>query len=182
MSGALRLFDAQIDDRVLMEACREAASWNRLLRIAVNVSAAQFRRENLDAQVRKALGESGLSLAGLELEITEGVLIEDVLRAKKTMQSLKSLGILIALDDFGTGYSSLSYHRGLPSRPDQDLSGIRCLAWTERAIVGHRSRCHRLAQGLGVPVLAEGIETKVQMSLLVQEGSDEMQGYLIGRP
>ncbi|WP_346657740.1 EAL domain-containing protein [Bradyrhizobium sp. 160] len=173
---------AQIDDRVLMEACREAASWNRLLRIAVNVSAAQFRRENLDAQVRKALGESGLSLAGLELEITEGVLIEDVLRAKKTMQSLKSLGILIALDDFGTGYSSLSYHRGLPSRPDQDLSGIRCLAWTERAIVGHRSRCHRLAQGLGVPVLAEGIETKVQMSLLVQEGSDEMQGYLIGRP
>ncbi|WP_253075744.1 hypothetical protein [Bradyrhizobium sp. 139] len=70
-----------------MEACREAASWNRLLRIAVNVSAAQFRRENLDAQVRKALGESGLSLAGLELEITEGVLIEDVLRAKKTMQS-----------------------------------------------------------------------------------------------
>lgn len=124
--------------------------------------------------------KSGLSLAGLELEITEGVLIEDVLRAKKTMQSLKSLGILIALDDFGTGYSSLSYHRGLPSRPDQDLSGIRCLAWTERAIVGHRSRCHRLAQGLGVPVLAEGIETKAQMSLLVQEGSDEMQGYLIG--
>lgn len=164
-----------------MEACREAASWNRLLRVAVNVSAAQFRRENLDAQV-KVLGESGLSLAGLELEITEGVLIEDVLRAKKTMQSLKSLGILIALDDFGTGYSSLSYHRGLPSRLDQDLSGIRWLAWTERAIVGHRSRCHRLAQGLGVPVLAEGIETKVQMSLLVQEGSDEMQGYLIGRP
>lgn len=91
-----------------MEACREAASWNRLLRIAVNVLAAQFRRENLDAQVRKELGESGLSLAGLELEITEGVLIEHVLRAKKTMQSLKSLGILIALDDFGTGYSWLS--------------------------------------------------------------------------
>jgi predicted signal transduction protein with EAL and GGDEF domain len=96
---------AQINDWVLKEACREAASWDRPFRIAVNVSAAQFRRENLDTQVRKALRESGLALARLELEIAEGVLIEDVRRAKKTMQSLKSLGILIALDDFGTNSS-----------------------------------------------------------------------------
>lgn len=152
-----------------MEACREAASWNRLLRIAVNVSAGQFRRENLDVQVRKAL-RSGLSLARLELEITEGVLIEDVSRAKKTMHSLKSVGILIALDDFGTRYSSLSYIEAFPL--DRTLGQNERSLSIVRAVMG-------LAQGLGVPVLAEGIETKVQMSLLVQEGCDEMQGYLI---
>ena len=97
-----------------MEACREAASWTEPLRIAVNVSAAQFRRENLDAHVRKALRESGLAASRLELEITEGVLIEDIARAKKTMQSLKALGIQIALDDFGTGYSSLTFLEAFP--------------------------------------------------------------------
>ncbi|MGY3564136.1 EAL domain-containing protein (putative c-di-GMP-specific phosphodiesterase class I) [Bradyrhizobium sp. USDA 4463] len=83
---------AQIDDWVLTEACREAASWPRPLRIAVNVSAAQLRRENLEAHVRQALRDSGLPGSRLELEITEGVLIEDIARAKKTMQSLKAPG------------------------------------------------------------------------------------------
>ncbi|MGY4501548.1 EAL domain-containing protein (putative c-di-GMP-specific phosphodiesterase class I) [Bradyrhizobium sp. GM24.11] len=153
-----------------MEACREAASWNRLLRIAVNVSAAQFRRENLDAQVRKAL-RSGLSLARLELEITEGVLIEDVSRAKKTMQSLKSLGILIALDDFGTRYSSLSYIEAFPlDRIKIYRAFVASLGQNERSLAIVRAVIG-LAQGLGVPVLAEGIETKVQMSLLVQEAA-----------
>ncbi|MCK1452991.1 EAL domain-containing protein [Bradyrhizobium sp. 35] len=173
---------AQIDDWVLMEACREAASSDGPFRIAVNVSAAQFRRENLDAQVRKALRESGLAPARLELEITEGVLIEDVSRAKKTMQSLKSLGILIALDDFGTGYSSLSYVEAFPlDRIKIDRSFVASLGQSERSLAIVRAIIG-LAHGLGVPVLAEGIETKVQMALLVKEGCDEMQGYLIGRP
>ncbi|WP_377831123.1 putative bifunctional diguanylate cyclase/phosphodiesterase (plasmid) [Bradyrhizobium lupini] len=173
---------AQIDDWVLMEACREAASWDAPLRIAVNVSAAQFRRENLDTQVRKALRESGLSPARFELEITEGVLIEDVSRAKKTMQSLKSLGILIALDDFGTGYSSLSYVEAFPlDRIKIDRSFVASLGNSERSLAIVRAVIG-LAHGLGLPVLAEGIETNVQMSLLVREGCDEMQGYLIGRP
>ncbi|MCK1415493.1 EAL domain-containing protein [Bradyrhizobium sp. CW4] len=173
---------AQIDDWVLMEACREAASWNQPFRIAVNVSAAQFRRENLDAQVRKALRESGLAPARLEVEITEGVLIEDVSRAKRTMQSLKSLGILIALDDFGTGYSSLSYVEAFPlDRIKVDRSFVASLGQSERSLAIVRAIIG-LAHGLGVPVLAEGIETKDQMSLLIKEGCDEMQGYLIGRP
>ncbi|WP_271502397.1 EAL domain-containing protein [Bradyrhizobium sp. CCBAU 11357] len=177
-SGAI----AQIDDWVLMEACREAASWDQPLRVAVNVSAAQFRRENLDAQVRRALRESGLPAARLELEITEGVLIEDVPRAKRTMQSLKSLGILIALDDFGTGYSSLSYLEAFPlDRIKVDRSFVAALGQSERSLAIVRAVIG-LAHGLGVPVLAEGIETEAQMSLLVQEGCDEMQGYLLGRP
>ncbi|WP_312015462.1 EAL domain-containing protein [Bradyrhizobium manausense] len=173
---------SQIDDWVLMEACREAASWERSFRIAVNVSAAQFRRENLDAQVRKALRESGLTPARLELEITEGVLIEDVSRAQRSMQSLKSLGILIALDDFGTGYSSLSYVQAFPlDRIKIDRSFVASLGQSERSLAIVRAIIG-LAHGLGVPVLAEGIETKIQMALLAKEGCDEMQGYLIGRP
>ena len=173
---------AQIDDWVLIEACREAASWDRPFRIAVNVSAAQFRRENLDAQVRMALRETGLEPSRLELEITESVLIEDVSRAKKAMQSLKSLGILIALDDFGTGYSSLSYVEAFPlDRIKIDRSFVASLGQSERSLAIVRAIIG-LAHGLGVPVLAEGIETKVQMSLLTEEGCDEMQGYLIGRP
>jgi EAL domain-containing protein (putative c-di-GMP-specific phosphodiesterase class I) len=173
---------AQINDWVLKEACREAASWDRPIRIAVNVSAARFRSENLDTQVRKALRESGLAPARLELEITEGVLIEDVPRAKKTMQSLKSLGILIALDDFGTGYSSLSYVEAFPlDRINIDRYFIASLGQSERSLAIVRAVIG-LAHRLGVPVLVEGIETKLQMSLLVREGCDEMQGYLIGRP
>ena len=173
---------AQIDDWVLMEACREAASWDQPLRVAVNVSAAQLRRENLDRQVRRSLRDSGLPAARLELEITEGVLIEDMPRAKRTMQSLKALGILIALDDFGTGYSSLSYLEAFPlDRIKIDRSFVASLGQSDRSLAIVRAVIG-LAHGLGVPVLAEGIETEEQMSLLMQEGCDEMQGYLIGRP
>jgi diguanylate cyclase (GGDEF)-like protein/PAS domain S-box-containing protein len=173
---------AQIDDWVLMEACREAASWDQPMRVAVNVSAAQFRRENLDRQVRRSLRDSGLPAARLELEITEGVLIEDMPRAKRTMQSLKALGILIALDDFGTGYSSLSYLEAFPlDRIKIDRSFVASLGQSDRSLAIVRAVIG-LAHGLGVPVLAEGIETEEQMSLLMQEGCDEMQGYLIGRP
>jgi diguanylate cyclase (GGDEF)-like protein len=173
---------AQIDDWVLMEACREAASWEQPLRIAVNVSAAQFRREDLDSQVRCVLQKSGLAVSRLELEITEGVLIEDITRAKKAMQSLKALGVLIALDDFGTGYSSLSYLEAFPfDRIKLDRSFVASLGQSERSLAIVRAVIG-LAHGLGVPILAEGIETQAQMSLLLHEGCDEMQGYLIGRP
>ncbi len=173
---------AQIDDWVLMEACMEAASWEQPLRIAVNVSATQFRRENLDAQVHSVLLESGLAASRLELEITEGVLIEDVTRAKKAMQSLKALGVMIALDDFGTGYSSLSYLEAFPfDRIKLDRSFVASLGQSERSLAIVRAVIG-LAHGLGVPILAEGIETPAQVSLLLHEGCDEMQGYLLGRP
>jgi diguanylate cyclase (GGDEF)-like protein/PAS domain S-box-containing protein len=177
-SGAI----AQIDDWVLMEACTEAASWDQPLRVAVNVSAAQFRRENLDALVRKALIESGLPPSRLELEITEGVLIEDIARGKNAMQALKALGITMALDDFGTGYSSLSYLEAFPlDRIKVDRCFVASLGESERSLAIVRAVIG-LAHGLGLSVVAEGIETEAQMSLLLNEGCDEMQGYLIGRP
>lgn len=173
---------AKIDEWVLMEACRAAASWDAPLRIAVNVSAAQFRREDLERQVLRALSESGLPPSRLELELTEGVLIEDVGRATETLNALKSLGVLIALDDFGTGYSSLSYLHAFPlDRIKIDRSFIATLGSRERSL-GIVRAVIGLAHGLGIPVLAEGVETAEQLSILSREGCDEMQGFLIGRP
>ncbi|WOH64437.1 putative bifunctional diguanylate cyclase/phosphodiesterase [Bradyrhizobium sp. BWA-3-5] len=177
-SGAI----AKIDEWVLMEACRQAASWDDAVRIAVNVSAAQFRRENLEHQVCRALRESGLSPSRLELEITEGVLIEDISRASQTLKSLKSLGVMIALDDFGTGYSSLSYLQAFPlDRIKIDRSFVAALGASARSLSIVRAVIG-LAHGLNVPVLAEGVETNEQLAILMRERCDDMQGYLIGRP
>jgi diguanylate cyclase (GGDEF)-like protein/PAS domain S-box-containing protein len=172
----------EIGEWVLREACREAASWGDSLQVAVNVSAIQFRRGDLQHLVRTALDESGILPARLELEITEGVLIENVARAASMLNALKSLGIRIALDDFGTGYSSLSYLQSFPlDRIKIDRSFIASLGRTDRSLAIVRAVIG-LAHGLGLPVLAEGVETNDQLKTLVREGCDEMQGYLIGRP
>lgn len=132
--------------------------------------------------VAAVLEETGIAPARLELEITESVLIEKLGRATKSLKDLKALGVRLALDDFGTGYSSLSYLQSFPlDRIKIDRSFVSNLDRTERsraivrAVVG-------LAHGLGVPVLAEGIETPAQLAAVMNEGCDEVQGYLIGRP
>jgi diguanylate cyclase (GGDEF)-like protein len=177
-SGAI----AKIDEWVLREACRQASSWDESVRVAVNVSAAQFRRENLEHQVCSALRDSGLPPSRLELEITEGVLIEDISRASQTLKSLKSLGVLIALDDFGTGYSSLSYLQAFPlDRIKIDRSFVASLGSSARSLAIVRAVIG-LAHGFNVPVLAEGVETNDQLSILMRERCDDLQGYLIGRP
>jgi diguanylate cyclase (GGDEF)-like protein/PAS domain S-box-containing protein len=172
----------EIGEWVLHEACREAASWPHPLRIAVNVSAIQFRRGNLQRTVHSILLETALAPERLELEITEGVLIENVSRAAAILRNLKALGIRIALDDFGTGYSSLSYLQSFPlDRIKIDRSFVAKLdrhggsAAIVRSVIG-------LARGLRLPVLAEGVETEQQRQILAREGCDEIQGYLIGRP
>ena len=172
----------EMGEWILREACREAATWRQLLQIAVNVSAMQFRRDNLQSMVHSALLETGLAPARLELEITEGVLVENFSRAASVLRGLKALGVRIALDDFGTGYSSLSYLQSFPlDRIKIDRSFIAGLEKTEgslaivRAVIG-------LAHGLGLPVLAEGVETAAQLATLAREACDDAQGYLIGRP
>jgi diguanylate cyclase (GGDEF)-like protein/PAS domain S-box-containing protein len=172
----------EIGEWVLREACREAATWPVPLRIAVNVSAIQFRRGQLQQTVHAVLLQSGLGPERLELEITEGVLIENVSRAAAILRNLKTLGIRIALDDFGTGYSSLSYLQSFPlDRIKIDRSFVAKLernggsAAIVRSVIG-------LARGLRLPVLAEGVETEPQRQILAREGCDEIQGYLIGRP
>jgi diguanylate cyclase (GGDEF)-like protein/PAS domain S-box-containing protein len=171
-----------IGEWVLREACREAASWPRPLRVAVNLSPIQFRHGDLPGLVLSALLESGLAPARLELEITEGVLVEDFSRAVSILQRLKGLGVRIAMDDFGTGYSSLSYLQAFPFdkiKIDQSfISNIGAnpqSAAIVRAVIG-------LARGLQLPVLAEGVETKDQLAFLSEEACDEVQGYFLGRP
>jgi diguanylate cyclase (GGDEF)-like protein/PAS domain S-box-containing protein len=172
----------EIGEWVLREACREAALWSGSLQVAVNVSAIQFRRGNLRHLVQTILRESGISPARLELEITEGVLIENVARAASMLKSLKVLGVRVALDDFGTGYSSLSYLQSFPlDRIKIDRSFIASLGRTGRSLAIVRAVIG-LAHGLGLPVLAEGVETNDQLATLIGEGCDAIQGFLIGRP
>ena len=171
-----------IGEWVLREACREAASWPLPLTIAVNVSPIQFHHGDLPGLVHSILLETGLAPARLELEVTEGVLINDFPRAVSILRRLKSLGVQIALDDFGTGYSSLSYlHSFAFDRIKIDRTFIGDLEHNRhsmaivRAVIG-------LGHSLDVPILAEGVETELQHAFLVQEGCDAMQGYLTGRP
>jgi EAL domain-containing protein (putative c-di-GMP-specific phosphodiesterase class I) len=172
----------QLGERVLREACREAATWNQSLQIAVNLSPVQFKHGDLPALVHTVLLETGLPPHRLELEITEGVLIDDFTRAMSILRRLKALGVKIAMDDFGTGYSSLSYLQSFPfdkikidqsfiSQIDKNPQSSAII----RAVIG-------LARGLSLPVMAEGVETADQLAFLEQESCDQIQGFLIGRP
>jgi diguanylate cyclase (GGDEF)-like protein len=167
---------------VLREACREAASWPTQLTIAVNISPVQFHHGDLSRLVHTILLETGLAPGRLELEITENVMVDDFSRAVSILNQLKSLGVRIALDDFGTGYSSLSYLQSF--RCDKvkidrifirDLEQNRHSRSIVRAVIG-------LGRSLELVILAEGVETEAQRAILVQEGCDEVQGYLMGRP
>ena len=167
---------------ILREACREAASWPKPLTVAVNLSPVQFRHGDLPALVHAILLETGLAPCRLELEITEGVLINDFTRAVSILRRLKALGVSIAMDDFGTGYSSLSYLQSFPfDKIKIDRTFISNLtenpysATIVRAVIG-------LGRGLHLPVLAEGVETAAQLEFLARESCDEAQGYYIGRP
>jgi diguanylate cyclase (GGDEF)-like protein len=172
----------QLGERILREACREAATWNQSLQIAVNLSPVQFKHGDLPALVHTVLLETGLPPHRLELEITEGVLIDDFTRAMSMLRRLKALGVKIAMDDFGTGYSSLSYLQSFPfdkikidqsfiSQIDKNPQSSAII----RAVIG-------LARGLSLPVMAEGVETADQLAFLKQESCDQIQGFLIGRP
>jgi diguanylate cyclase (GGDEF)-like protein len=167
---------------IMRQACSEAVHLPGTTRVAVNVSAVQFRNPSFVQSVVSALAGAGLSPARLELEITETVLMhsnEDVLKA---LHLLRSLGVRIALDDFGTGYSSLSYVRSFPfDKIKIDRSFVNELgknpdcAAIVRAIVS-------LGAGLRIPTTAEGVETAAQLEFIRACGCSEAQGYLLGTP
>lgn len=171
-----------IGEWVLRTACREAATWERPLTIAVNVSAVQIYHEGFVQLVQEILFETGLAPGRLELEITETALVRDLNRALSALRRVKAFGVRIAMDDFGTGYSSLSNLRAFPfDKIKIDGSFIKSVntnsqaATIVRAVVG-------LGRGLGLPVLAEGVETPAELKFLQDELCDEVQGYLLGRP
>ena len=172
----------KIGEWVMREACHEAATWMRPLTIAVNVSALQLTSDGFVEFVQSTLSQTKLPPERLEIEITETALIRDPNRALQTLQKLKALGVNIAMDDFGTGYSSLSNLRAFPfDKIKIDRSFIQAVhtnpqaAAIVRAVLG-------LGRGLGLPVIAEGVETSEELRFLGLEGCTEAQGYLFGRP
>jgi diguanylate cyclase (GGDEF)-like protein/PAS domain S-box-containing protein len=167
---------------ILRAACREAASWPRPLRIAINLSPVQFRHGDLPRLVHQILLETGLSPSRLELEITEGVLIDNFTRAVAVLRRLKGMGVRIAMDDFGTGYSSLSYLQSFPfDKIKIDQAFVANLGHSQQATTIIRA-VMALGRGLNLPVVAEGVETEDQRRFLAAERCSEIQGYLVGRP
>lgn len=167
---------------ILREACREAASWPQPLQIAVNLSPAQFMHGDLVGLVHSILLETGLAPDRLELEITEGVLIEDFDRGLALLRRLKALGVRVSMDDFGSGYSSLSYLQAFPfDKIKIDRAFVMNLgrspqsAAIVRAVIG-------LGHGLEMSIVAEGVETQEQLGFLADVGCDAVQGYYIGKP
>ena len=172
----------ELGEWILRTACREAASWPKPLRVAVNLSPVQFQRSDLVKLVHEVLLETGLAPARLELEITEGVLIGDFSGAVATLRRLKNLGVRIAMDDFGTGYSSLSYLQSFPfDKIKIDRAFVANLSHSQQAVTIIRAVI-ALGRGLDLPVVAEGVETEEQLKFLAGEHCNEIQGYLVGRP
>jgi diguanylate cyclase (GGDEF)-like protein/PAS domain S-box-containing protein len=172
----------QIGDWVLRTACQEAARWPGDQRIAINLSPIQFRHADLAKQILTILDEIGLSPDRLELEITEGVLIEDTERTLATLNVLKEAGIRVSLDDFGTGYSSLSYLQRFPfDKIKIDRSFVWEMSRNADSMAIVRSVI-ALGRSLRITVIAEGVETEEQLALLQSERCDQVQGFLLGRP
>jgi diguanylate cyclase (GGDEF)-like protein len=167
---------------VLRKACADATAWPPHIRVAVNLSAVQFKKCNLLDVVLRALDESGLAADRLELEITETVMLESEVNLLDMIRQLKNLGVSIALDDFGTGYSSLSYLAMFPiDKIKIDKSFTQGLTRRSEcaAIV---SSVTTLGYGLDITTAAEGVETEQQFRLLHAAGVNVVQGYLFGRP
>src|SRR3954462_4622951 len=172
----------EMGEWILRQAYREAASWPVPLQIAVNLSPAQFMHGDVVSLVHSILLETGLVPDRLELEITEGVLIEDFDRGLALLRRLKGLGVRISMDYFGSGYSSLSYLQAFP------FDKIKI----DRAFVMHLGRNPQsaaivravidLGHGLEMSIVAEGVETQEQLGFLSEEGCDAVQGYFIGKP
>jgi len=171
-----------IGEWVLIQACCEAASWEKPVRIAVNLSSAQFKSRRVVQSVLNALAISGLDARRLELEITESVLTHDNEGTLRTLHELRGFGVKISMDDFGTGYSSLSYLRSFPFdkiKIDRsfikDISAKGDCAAIVKAVVS-------LGHGLGIATTAEGVETAEQLDHVRSEGCTEVQGYLFSAP
>ncbi len=167
---------------ILQHACSVAATWPEHVRLAVNMSPVQFRQPGLVSVITSALLNAGLSPNRLELEITEGVLMQNDPVTLNMLHQLKALGVRIALDDFGTGYSSLSYLRSFPFdniKIDRsfvaDMESRADAAAIVRAIAS-------LGTSLGMTTTAEGIETQAQLNRLRAEGCTQVQGFLLSQP
>ncbi|MDO8413812.1 MAG: EAL domain-containing protein, partial [Gallionellaceae bacterium] len=175
-----------IGEWVLREACRQNSAWRSLglpdIVMVVNLSAVQFRQPNLGEIIMDSLRTSGLDSSGLELEITEGAVMQDAEAVVLLLHKLKDLGIKLAVDDFGTGYSSLSYLKRFPIdklKIDQSFVRDITIDQNDAAIV---TTIISMARNLNLKAIAEGVETADQLAFLVQQECDEMQGHYFSQP
>jgi len=176
-------FIIPLGDWVLRQACADASRWSKDVRVAVNLSVAQFRSGNVRQSVISALATSLLSPKRLELEITESVLMDNASEVAHVLGKLQELGIGIALDDFGIGYSSLSYLTRI--RFDKikiDKHFVHELRSTPNSALAVLRSVVALSKSLGIATLAEGIESKRQLARVRAEGCSEAQGFYVGRP
>jgi diguanylate cyclase (GGDEF)-like protein/PAS domain S-box-containing protein len=175
-----------IDEWVITTACKQIRRWidkgKGANKVSVNLSTLQFRRGDLIALIQRVLAESGIEASSLDLEITEGVLMDNMQTAIPILDSLKQLGVSISLDDFGTGYSSLSYLKRLPIDTLKiDKSFVDEIhmqssdAMIARTVIS-------LGHNLGLNVVAEGVEHQQQYEFLREHGCDEIQGYYFSKP
>lgn len=167
---------------ILNQACQDAAEWDDDRHVAVNVSPIQFKSADFVDTVKTALEVSGLEPSRLELELTETALVEDGELIAKILVELRAIGVRVAMDDFGTGYSSLAHLCEFPlDRIKIDQSFI---AAAQNDIHAHAiiKAVVALGRDIGVPTIAEGVETAEQLQLLRDLGCNAVQGYLIGRP
>ncbi|MEG3164573.1 EAL domain-containing protein [Sphingomonas sp. PB2P19] len=172
-----------IGEWVLRTACIEAARWPGDVRIAVNVSPIQFANPVLPALITSALAQSGIAADRLELEITEGVFLDETQSSDQMFKALKGLGVRLALDDFGTGYSSLGYLRNAPfDKIKIDQSFVKGAAQAGNRNAAIIKAIVTLADTLGMETTAEGVEIQDEIDLIRELGCSHIQGYVYGRP
>ncbi|OWY39182.1 sensor domain-containing diguanylate cyclase [Xenophilus sp. AP218F] len=181
-----RGFIVQIGDWVIREATRQLAAWRMAglpeLTLAINLSALQFRQQDLAGKLQHALDGCGLPGSALDIEVTESIIMEDAQATIQAIDTMKNMGLRLSIDDFGTGYSSLSYlKRFKADKLKIDRSFVRDIPQDAddtaiaRAIIN-------MARNLNMKVVAEGVETMEQWRFLEEEGCDLVQGYLIAKP
>ncbi|WP_176452090.1 bifunctional diguanylate cyclase/phosphodiesterase [Rhodoferax sp. TH121] len=171
---------------VLQDACRQMQAWRQAgapeLMVAVNLSAVQFRRGDVEAVIERALQQSGLDPRQLELEMTESTLIQDTDKFMSTLQRIKAMGIRLSIDDFGTGYSNLSYlQRFAVDKLKIDQSFVRRLREGQKDVAMVSAIIH-LAKSLNLTVTAEGVENVETRDALQGMGCDQAQGYWFAKP
>jgi len=175
-----------LGERVLRLACQQIAAWQTAslppLKVSLNISARQFRQENLPELLQRVLAETGIAAEALEFELTESMVMHDVENAIAMLRELKQIGVTLALDDFGTGYSSLAYLKRFPIDVLKiDRSFVRDIdREADDAAIAHAVIA--MAHSLGLQVTAEGVENEAQLALLRQYGCNDFQGYLFSRP
>ncbi len=176
----------QLGEFVLRTACAQMKTWResgfQTLRISVNLSAHQFRTEEIADTVVRVLEETPMSPRFLDLELTESAMMQNQAVTVSVLQKLKGIGITVSLDDFGTGYSSLSYLKRFPVDTVKIDRSFVCDLDSDPDDAAITAAIISMAKALNLKVVAEGVETEQQLAFLKQRLCDQMQGYLLSRP